>query len=196
MTPSPHRCMPYWRLAGAAMAILFNADVAAVADTMTSPYAGQENRAIKALSEREMADLLAGRGMGYALAAELNHYPGPSHAIELADKLNLSPEQRVLVQEVFITMQSRTKAIGAEIVSAEQKLDTAFAAATIEPTSLIAQTEILGQLYGRVRATHLAAHLEMKKLLTPQQITVYDQLRGSSATSTAAPTTPHNHDHP
>ena len=55
------------------------------------PYAGLETRAIKTLSERQIADLNAGRGMGLALAAELNGYPGPMHAIELADRLNLSP---------------------------------------------------------------------------------------------------------
>ncbi len=42
-----------------------------------SPYAGQEQRSIKALSEQEVAALLAGRGAGFAKAAELNGcYPG------------------------------------------------------------------------------------------------------------------------
>ena len=52
-----------------------------------TPYAGQQQRAVKALSEQQVADLRAGRGMGLALAAELNGYPGPLHVIELADKL-------------------------------------------------------------------------------------------------------------
>jgi hypothetical protein len=54
------------------------------------PYAGLQNRSIKTL---QIADLNAGHGMGLALAAELNGYPGPVHAIELADQLHLSPEQ-------------------------------------------------------------------------------------------------------
>ncbi|WP_112664040.1 hypothetical protein [Microvirga flavescens] len=41
-----------------------------------SSYAGLETRAVKALSDQQVADLRAGRGMGYALAAELNGYPG------------------------------------------------------------------------------------------------------------------------
>ena len=41
-----------------------------------------------------VADLKAGRGMGLALAAELNGYPGPSHVLELADKLKLSAEDK------------------------------------------------------------------------------------------------------
>src|SRR5215470_5926245 len=55
------------------------------------PYAGLQNRSIKTLSDQQIADLNAGRGMGLALAAELNGYPGPIHAIELAEQLHLSP---------------------------------------------------------------------------------------------------------
>ncbi|MEO8319793.1 MAG: hypothetical protein ABI561_15865 [Bradyrhizobium sp.] len=55
-----------------------------------SPYAGMQDRPVKALSEQQVADLKAGRGMGLALPAELNGYPGPSHLLELADRLNLS----------------------------------------------------------------------------------------------------------
>ena len=39
---------------------------AAVAQT---PYPGMESRSIKALSDQQIADLRAGRGMGLALAA-------------------------------------------------------------------------------------------------------------------------------
>ena len=59
-----------------------------------TPYAGMQARPIKALSDQQIADLKAGRGMGLALAAELNGYPGPLHVLELADKLDLSAEQR------------------------------------------------------------------------------------------------------
>jgi hypothetical protein len=59
-----------------------------------TPYAGMQSRSIKALSDQQIADLNAGRGMGLALAAELNGYPGPLHVLELADKLDLSADQR------------------------------------------------------------------------------------------------------
>ncbi|MCX7274130.1 MAG: hypothetical protein NTV19_13305 [Burkholderiales bacterium] len=54
---------------------------------------GVQARDIKSLSAQQMADLRAGTGMALALPAELNGYPGPSHALELADQLKLSPEQ-------------------------------------------------------------------------------------------------------
>jgi len=57
-----------------------------------SRYSGLQQRSIKSLSDEQMADLRAGRGMGLALAAELNGYPGPAHVLELADKLELTPD--------------------------------------------------------------------------------------------------------
>jgi hypothetical protein len=73
----------------ATAAIIFLAGLALA----QQPYAGLQNRSIKSLSDQQIADLNAGRGMGLALAAELNGYPGPVHAIELAGELHLSPEQ-------------------------------------------------------------------------------------------------------
>src|ERR1700757_2891750 len=57
------------------------------------PYAGQQKREIKALSEEDVAGYLGGAGMGYAKAAELNGYPGPMHVLELGDRLELTDEQ-------------------------------------------------------------------------------------------------------
>lgn len=39
-----------------------------------TPYSGMQTREVKALSNQQAADLQAGRGMGLALAAELNGY--------------------------------------------------------------------------------------------------------------------------
>ena len=57
---------------------------ATLAEEKPSPYAGQQARQVKALSKAEIEGLLAGRGLGYAKAAELNHYPGPRHVLDLA----------------------------------------------------------------------------------------------------------------
>jgi hypothetical protein len=79
------------------------ASSAALAQT---PYAGMQSRPIKALSEQQVVDPGAGRGMGLALAAELNGYPGPSHVLELADKLELTADQRASVQSLFNSMKA------------------------------------------------------------------------------------------
>src|SRR3569623_1713127 len=70
-----------------------------------TPYTGMQTRPIKALSEQQIADLGAGRGMGLALAAELNGYPGPSHVLELGDRLELTPDQRNQIQRLFDAMK-------------------------------------------------------------------------------------------
>jgi hypothetical protein len=70
-----------------------------------SPYQGMQSRTVKALSEQQVADLNEGRGMGLALAAELNGYPGPSHVLELADKLELKPDQISAVRSLFESMK-------------------------------------------------------------------------------------------
>lgn len=59
-----------------------------------SPYTSQQDRSIKALSSERIAGLQAGRGLGYAKAAELNGFPGPKHVLELAEELALSDDQR------------------------------------------------------------------------------------------------------
>src|SRR5205809_3323802 len=88
-----------------------------------APYAGMQTRSIKALSEQQVADLGAGRGMGLALAAELNGYPGPSHVLELADKLNLSTDQRAGVQRLFDSMKAEAVLLGAKLIEQEADLD-------------------------------------------------------------------------
>ena len=92
-----------------------------------TPYAGMQTRPIKALSEQQIADLGAGRGMGLALAAELNGYPGPSHVLELADKLELSAEQRASMQRLFNSMKAEAMPLGAKLIEQEAELDKQFA---------------------------------------------------------------------
>jgi hypothetical protein len=65
-----------------------------LAHSPMTPYAGQQARTIKALSDEDIAALLKGDGMGFAKAAELNGYPGPKHVLDLAEKLKLTDAQR------------------------------------------------------------------------------------------------------
>jgi len=54
------------------------------------PCAGQQERPIKSLSEAEIQGYLNGEGRGLAKVAELNHYPGPQHVLDLADQFALT----------------------------------------------------------------------------------------------------------
>ena len=154
------------------------------------PYAGMQARAIKALSDQQIADLQAGRGMGLALAAELNGYPGPIHAIELADKLGLAPDQIARLKSLFEAMKAETIPLGMQLIAAEQTLDDAFAGKTITPASLDAETQKIGAIQAQLRAAHLKYHLSTVAVLTPDQTERYKDLRGYSA---GAPRHQHMH---
>jgi Spy/CpxP family protein refolding chaperone len=142
------------------------------------PYAGLEGRPIKALSEQQIADLRAGRGMGLALAAELNGYPGPMHVLELADALDLSGQQRAKMQELFAAMKAEAIPLGERLIAQEADLDNAFASKTITAASLAASTEAIGATHAALRRTHLKYHLFAIEVLAPAQLQRYAELRG------------------
>lgn len=143
-----------------------------------APYAGLETRAIKALSPEQIAGYLEGEGMGMALAAELNSYPGPKHVLEWADSLGLSADQRVQVEQIADEMKAAAVQLGTTIVEREALLDSLFAGGRITDQLLETSLAEIGQLQGTLRYTHLRAHLETRAVLTEHQRVRYDQLRG------------------
>lgn len=152
-----------------------------------SPYAGQEQRTIKALSDQEIKDLLEARGMGLAKAAELNSYPGPLHVQQLADKLALSDAQRTTTNAIYADMREKAVSIGQRIIDAERILDRAFADARIDAAMLRSQVQAIAILQGDLRTVHLEAHLAQRSVLTREQTSHYDSLRGYEGNLT-----PHN----
>lgn len=156
-------------------------------------YAGMQQREIRALSAQQVEDLLAGRGMMLALAAELNGWPGPMHVLELAGPLGLTPEQRRETEALMATHRAEARRIGAEIVAAERGLDAAFRSRRITPEEITAETSRIGTLQAALRAEHLRTHLAQTALLSPAQVTRYGELRGYGAG--AAPAQGHRHRH-
>ena len=152
------------------------------------PYAGMQTRPLKALSAEQITDLRAGRGMGLALAAELNGYPGPSHVLELARELGLSETQRAQVQAQFAAMQAQTIPLGEELIARERDLDHQFAARTITPASLTTTMDAIGTAQSRLRTAHLKYHLSMLDVLTPAQVRRYTELRGYAGATPPAHT--------
>jgi hypothetical protein len=143
-----------------------------------APYAGMQAQAVKALSDQQLADLRAGRGMGLALAAELNGYPGPLHVIELADKIGLSADQRQRVQQLYEAMKVEAISVGQKLISDETALDRAFKDRSITPDRLAELSAAIGKTQGELRGVHLKYHLITAELLSPDQIRQYSQLRG------------------
>ncbi len=149
------------------------------------PYAGLQSRPIKALSREQIAALTAGEGMGLALAAELNGYPGPRHVLDLANQIGLTDEQRTRIQQLFDAMKSEAIPLGQKLIAAERDLNSAFTERTITPERLQAATAALGELQGKLRDTHLKYHLATAALLSPDQIHRYTELRGYTAVASA-----------
>ena len=125
-----------------------------------------------------IADLRAGRGMGLALAAELNGYPGPMHVIELADDLDLSGQQRAKMQELFAAMKAEAIPLGEMLIAKEAEVDRAFAGRTITALTLAASIEAIGATHAALRQAHLKYHLFTIEVLTPAQVQRYAELRG------------------
>jgi Spy/CpxP family protein refolding chaperone len=160
-----------------------------------SRYAGEEGRAIKSLSPEEIEQLLQGHGMGLAKAAELNHYPGPRHVLDLGGELALTPEQSAATHAAFARMRDEAVPLGRQIVERERALDAMFAQGEIDGGQLRAATGEIARLQGTLRAAHLAAHLEMRRILSPAQIKKYDELRGYAGADKQTPAPPSQHDH-
>jgi len=144
----------------------------------SQPYAGLEHRPIKALSPQQIDDLRAGRGMGLALAAELNGYPGPSHVLELGDRLDLTADQRIHVQRLFDAMKQVAVPLGNKLVEQETELDRLFSARAVTSESLRATLVAISETQALLRESHLKGHLSTTALLDRSQMQRYAELRG------------------
>jgi hypothetical protein len=145
------------------------------------PYAGLQARRLKALSEEQLAELRAGAGMGLALAAELNGYPGPMHVLQHADAIGLSPAQRSTAEDLRARMLAEARAIGTRIAALEEELDALFAGGAADTGRLAMLTAAIGALNGRLREVHLVTHIAMRDALDEAQRTAYARLRGYAA---------------
>ena len=141
-------------------------------------YADYSGREIKALSPEEIEGYLSGEGMGMALAAELNQYPGPKHVLEFRDSLKLTPAQLQKTRELYERMHTESVTLGKAIIRQERTLDSLFTHQAITTEILDSLVTRIGDLKGQLRAVHLRTHLLMRQALTERQVEQYNQLRG------------------
>lgn len=169
--------------------------VRAYQPTPVSPYVEQLDSPVRGLSTQEVDDLLNGRGAGYARTAELNSYPGPRHLLDLTEGLGLSQTQVEALNEIFEEMQAEAQGLGMQIVEAEGSLSASFADRAISDETLAGQILDLAELYGQLRVVHLQAHLQSRALLTDDQVTHYNELRGYDQTASNHESDPHHNNH-
>lgn len=143
----------------------------------TASYAGQQARSIKALADDEVEQYLSGAGMGYAKAAELNQYPGPMHALEHAEALELTPEQRSRTEALMQSHKAQARTLGRKVVESERALDELFRSGHVLEADLAARVRAVALAQGDYRLSHLETHRRMKALLTPEQVAQYERAR-------------------
>ena len=177
-------------IAGGLLAL---AATAAAAAENPAPYAGWQDRDIKALSAQQIDDLRAGRGMSLALAAELNGYPGPRHVLDLGKELGLTAAQRQAFERLFQAMQGEARRLGADILAAEAALDAEFRSGRAAEPELRRQLAALGALRGELRFAHLRSHLTARALLSEAQVARYDALRGYGSGDSPGQGSGHSH---
>ena len=167
-------------LAGAAQT---PADPGAAAESLRSPYAAIPGTAASGLLPQEVEGLTKGQGMALALAAEVNGYPGPRHILEAATagQLDLRPDQREAVQQLYDRMLAEAKGKGQEILQAEEELAMRFRHGHIDEAGLREMLYRIGEYRAELRFIHLRTHLGTKALLTPEQIARYNAVRGYDA---------------
>ncbi|HKU45841.1 MAG TPA: hypothetical protein VJQ58_03085 [Burkholderiales bacterium] len=136
---------------------------------------------LKSLSPEQVGQYRSGAGMGYAKAAELNHFPGPMHALELADRVGLNAEQRAATKALMDRHKEEARAIGAKLIDAERGIEALFHAGQVDEGALASAVRTAAALQGEYRLSHLDTHRRMRALLTADQVKRYDELRGYAA---------------
>lgn len=165
-----------------ARATLLIALLAAVAAAGQAPAPGKAPQAPggpgKSLPPEEVSALLAGEGIGLARAAELNHYPGPRHLLDVAGEIGLSEGQRAAIRRLYAEMNDQAREVGRRIVDQEAELANAFARGEITEDRLRTLVAGTADLQRQLRLIHLTAHLKTRKLLSAAQVEKYEKLRG------------------
>lgn len=141
-------------------------------------------RAVSALAAEEIAALKQGSGLSFALAAELNGWPGPDHVLAHEAELRLSADQKARLKGIVDALRRKAIALGAAYISAEERLADAFRSGAAQPVTLARLVRQAEEARADLRLAYLAAHLETAQVLTA------DQRRRSQELSANAPRPP------
>lgn len=158
--------------------LLVNSCSSELSAQQSSKYAGEETRDIKSLSAEDIKELRSGGGWGFAKAAELNGYPGPSHVLEMKNEIGLSASQETQIRDLFDEMKKQAVPLGDRLVELERELDRSFAEGTVDRENLKDVLERIGRVRSELRFVHLSAHLRTPEILTKDQIAGYNKIRG------------------
>jgi len=141
----------------------------------------QPHRRVEAC-QREFDQVVAeGRGAGLAFVADQNGYPGPLHALELKDRLRLTPDQETRMRALLDAMFAEARLRAARLAEAEARLRRVFAEGNADEATVRSAVAEAERARVEVRLAHLLTHLRTRDLLTDDQRQVYHRLRWGAA---------------
>jgi len=143
-----------------------------------SRYADEKQSYVPSITMAEFEEIQSGDGMGLAKPAELNHYPGPKHVLQLADSLRISEEQRLKIEAIRQNMADVAVALGMDYLHAEHELNELFSNEKATEKNVVEMTRKVEEKRTALRLAHLLAHVQTRSELTQEQIDEYDRLRG------------------
>ncbi len=143
-----------------------------------SAYGDLLDTEIRGIDPATIGGYRTGAGLGMALPAELNGYPGPRHVLDLVNELELTSDQQTQIQALFDDMLPQAIALGEQILDQEAGLELAFRDGTIDEESLRDRLISIESLRAELRFVHLRTHLVTLEILTPHQVQLYNSLRG------------------
>lgn len=161
--------------------LVFVTGLVAFAQDSTATPSGYDSllyTEIRGISEEDIDGYRTGAGLGFALPAELNGYPGPRHVLDFSEELKLNTDQLEEIQSLYDEMLPQAIDLGEQILQAEAELELAFREETITSVYLATQLDLIGDLRSDLRYVHLSTHLSTITILTPHQIQQYNALRG------------------
>jgi Spy/CpxP family protein refolding chaperone len=138
-------------------------------------------------SKERTEGLLEGRGMGLAIPAENNGYPGPRHVLDAAEQLNLTPEQKAKTEALVAAMKDEAIPVAKRLVADEAALDNLFITHTADLAGIKAASDKAAQSESVLRVIHLKYHLAMVSILNADQIAAYTALGSHPEKGSAQP---------
>ena len=143
-----------------------------------SHHSSETGNEIKTLTSEQIKNYLNGEGMGLAKTAELNHFPGPKHVLDLSKELKLSQAQIDSTEKIFGMMKEKAVYLGKIIIEKEKQLEQLFGSGKADEVSVKNLVTEIAEYQGELRFTHLNAHIQQKNVLTSEQILTYESMRG------------------
>jgi Spy/CpxP family protein refolding chaperone len=136
-----------------------------------------ETSPILSLSYQEYTAYQDGEEMGMARPAVLNNYPRPAQVLSLQKELKLTTDQKNQLAAADEAILFKAKEMGRFILQHEKMLNELFSTGKANEGSVIYYCNQIGLYQGELRNAHLQACLKAKRILTPDQLKKYSQLK-------------------